>query len=333
MRSTEASVYIAPDEAGRYLPEGPRDVSALTPGEHTLAWVNIQRGSGSTVGTVQFHSFEPRSEPEVGIVDCPGRPGFLLPARARGDKNAGNGQYGHLLFWIDKYLYLFKTPERTWTNVVTIPDSNPRTIINDGQVVPGGKAVVFGTKDTQFREPIANLYLYTVDDNRMSVLADKQTCSNGKVFRTDDRGLVLYDIDTPTHKVVRYRLDVATRTATPDGVAVDLAGREGSPDGMCDCGDGTVIIAFYNKHFAPAGKAIRFDLATGAAIEEWTTPGSPRVTCPLLVKRPNGVKLILTTATEGMPADMQAMCPNAGYLFIADTQLATCPEPEPVRLP
>jgi sugar lactone lactonase YvrE len=102
---------------------------------------------------------------------------------------------------------------------------------------------------------------------------------------------------------------------------------------MCDCGDGTVVIAFYNPDFAEAGKAIRFDLATGNAVEEWTTPGSPRVTCPLLVKRPDGVKLILTTATEGMPTEMRAKCPNAGCLFIADTQLATCPEPEVVRLP
>ena len=191
---------------------------------------------------------------------------------------------------------------------------------------------MFGTKDTQFKDPIAHLYLYTVDDNRVTVLADRQICSNGKVFRTEGDSLVLFDIDTPTRKVVRYKLDVAARTATPDGVALDLADQIGFPDGMCDVGDGTVIVAFYNPDFAAAGKAIRFDLATGAAVEGWTTPGSPRVTCPLLVKRPDGVKLILTTATEGMPAEMRAKCPNAGCLFIADTQFATCPEPELVRL-
>ena len=102
---------------------------------------------------------------------------------------------------------------------------------------------------------------------------------------------------------------------------------------MCDCGDGTVIVAFYNPDLAEAGRAVRFDLTSGKAVEQWTTTGSPRVTCPLLVKRPDGVKLILTTATEGMPAEMRAWCPNAGCLFIADTQLATCPEPEWVRLP
>ena len=166
----------------------------------------------------------------------------------------------------------------------------------------------------------------------MSVLADRQTCSNGKVFASDARGLVLYDIDTPTRKVMRYRLDVTARTATPDGVALDLSNQVGLPDGMCDCGDGTVIVAFYNPDFAEAGRAVRFNLSNGEAVEEWTTPGSPRVTCPLLVKRPEGVKLLLTTAAEGMPDEMRAKCPNAGCIFVADTQFKECPAPEAVRV-
>jgi sugar lactone lactonase YvrE len=101
---------------------------------------------------------------------------------------------------------------------------------------------------------------------------------------------------------------------------------------MRGCGDGTAIIAFYNPEPVAEGRAVRFDLATGRTIEEWTTPGSPRVTCPLLVKRPDGVKLILTTATEGMPAEMKAACPEAGNLFIADTKLADCPAQELVRI-
>jgi sugar lactone lactonase YvrE len=235
----------------------------------------------------------------------------------------------------EKEIGALLTVDNQWKPLATIPDTNPRTIINDAEIVPGGKAIVFGTKDTQFdaEAKLAHLCLYTVDDNRISVLADKQVCSNGKVFASDERGLILFDIDTPTRKVVRYRLDVAARKATPDGVALDLAEQVGFPDGMRGCGDGTAVVAFYNPEFTEAGRAVRFNLTTGEAIEEWVTPGSPRVTCPLLVKRPDGVKLILTTATEGMPADMRAKCPNAGCLFIADTQLADCPPPEVVRLP
>jgi sugar lactone lactonase YvrE len=192
---------------------------------------------------------------------------------------------------------------------------------------------VFGTKDTRFADPIAQLYLYTLDDNRVSMLADRQVCSNGKVFAADDRGVILFDIDTPTRQVVRYRLDVATRTAIPDGVALDLRGEPGFPDGMCDCGDGSVVVAFYNPEPVAAGRAVRYDLASGRAVEEWMTPGSPRVTCPLLVTRPDGVKLVLTTATEGMPAEQRAKCPEAGNLFAAATRLSSCPAAELVRLP
>ena len=94
-----------------------------------------------------------------------------------------------------------------------------------------------------------------------------------------------------------------------------------------------VLVTLNIPELVEAGRAVRFNLTTGEALEEWTTPGSPRVTCPLLVKRPDGVKLILTTATEGMPAEMRAKCPSAGCVFIADTQFTTCPAPEVVRLP
>ncbi len=317
MRSTEASVlFELKDEMDRFLPEGPREADVL--GTRRIVWVNIQDGADSKRGWIFIGS-----NTEFSSFALPGRPGFQMPILG------GNC----LLVGIEKELKVFTFGTgKLSDSLATIPDDDPRTIINDGEVVPGGKAIVFGTKDTQFKDQIANLYLYTVDDNRVSLLAEKQLCSNGKVFRTDDRGLILFDIDTPTRKVVRYRLDVAARTATPDGIAVDVADQAGFPDGMCDCGDGTVIIAFYNPDPVQAGKAIRFDLSTGKTVEEWTTPGSPRVTCPLLVKRPDGVKLILTTATEGMPADLRSKCPNAGCLFIADTQLASCPEPELVRM-
>ena len=330
MRRTEALPYFQPiGERDRFLPEGPRAMRRQS--REGIAWVNIQCSPDSTCGSLFF--YDPSESREEGEqlafdyrLDCPSRPGFLLPIEG-GDR---------VLVGLEKVLQVCDLAKGDWSPpLARIPDGDPRTIINDAEIVPGGKAIVFGTKDTRFdaEAKLAQLYLYTVDDNRISVLADKQVCSNGKVIASDERGLILYDIDTPTRKVVRYRLDLRDRTATPDGVALDLANQVGFPDGMRGCGDGTAIIAFYNPELAEAGRAVRFNLATGEAVQEWTTPGSPRVTCPLLVKRPDGVKLILTTATEGMPAEMQAKCPNAGCLFIADTQLAECPDGEVVRLP
>jgi sugar lactone lactonase YvrE len=327
MRRIEAQPYFQPiGEHNRFLPEGPRAMRRQS--REGIAWVNIQCSPDSTHGSLFFYDPKESREEEEQVafdhrLDCASRPGFLLPIDG-GDR---------VLVGLEKVLQVCDLAKGDWSPpLASIPDRNPRTIINDAEIVPGGKAIVFGTKDTKFdmEAKLAELYLYTVDDNRISVLADKQVCSNGKV--TEERGPILYDIDTPTRKVVRYRLDLRARTATPDGVALDLANQVGFPDGMRGCGDGTAIIAFYNPELAEAGRAVRFNLATGEAVQEWTTPGSPRVTCPLLVKRPDGVKLILTTATEGMPADMRAKCCNAGCLFIADTQLAECPAPEVVGL-
>ncbi len=322
MHSTPAQVYIDfESESDRFLPEGPRWMTL--DGRDALVWVNIQSDAEATEGEIHVHFPDSDGSDDYAIA-CPGRPGFLLPLTTPHRAIVG----------MDKVLRLLDAWEGTWSDpLVAIPDGHPRTIINDGEVVPGGQAIVFGTKDVQFREPLGHLYLYTVDDNRVSILADQQTCSNGKVIRRDDGGFVLWDIDTPTRQVRRYRLDVAARALNPEGVAIDLSHEVGFPDGMCDGGDGSVIIAFYNPQCAPHGRAVRYRLDTGEAIEEWTTPGSPRVTCPLLVPRPEGVKLILTTAVEGMPPEIRAYCPHAGCVFVAPTTFSSGPMPESVRFP
>jgi len=313
-----AHVFVRGEhEEDRFLPEGPRPL--VLAGRDGLIWVNIQIGPTATTGALHFRfldHMEPRRWP------LPGRPGFVLPT----DRD------GVVFLGMDKQVGTYDVIHQKWQPLATIPDTNPRTMINDAETVPGGRAVVFGTKDTRFAGPIAGLYLFTLADNRVSLLAGGQVCSNGKVFAQSGADLVLFDIDTPTRKVVRYRLDVAARVAVPDGVAVDVSGFPGFPDGMRDAGNGTAIIAFYNPDPVPFGLAIRFDLSTGQAVEEWHTPGSPRVTCPCLVARPDGVKLVLTTATEGMPAELRASAPAAGDLFIADTDLAACPPAEVVRL-
>jgi sugar lactone lactonase YvrE len=302
-------------EGWKYLPEGPRKMTVA--GREIVAWVNIQNGADAKSGMIFTHPIQ--DDGDELQVTCPGRPGFILPVEG-GDR---------VLVGLDKELRVCNLATGEWSEpLARIPDNNPRTMMNDAEIVPGGKAVVFGTKDIQVKETIANLYLYTVADHRISLLADKQICSNGKVMYTDERGMILFDIDTPTRKVVRYRLDVAARTATPDGVAIDLTNETGLPDGMRNCGDGTAVIALYNPKFAEFGKAIRFNLSSGEAIEEWLTPGSPRVTCPSV----EGSRLILTTAIEGMPEEMRANCPNAGCLFIGDIDPPALPVSEVMRL-
>jgi sugar lactone lactonase YvrE len=317
VRSTSATVFHSQrTEADRFLPEGPRAVTVE--GRPAVAWVNIQTSTEATAGDihVRFWDGEHRTYAQAR------RPAFLIPTDRADTLFVGR----------EKEVGLLHLANNTFHPLAAIDDQTPRTIINDGQVAPGGRAVVFGTKDVQFADPIANLYLFTLDDCNVSVLADRQTCSNGKVFAREDGNLVLYDIDTPKKNVVRYRLDVQARTVSTPEVAVDVSHHAGFPDGMVDAGSGSVIVAFYNPALVKQGRAVRFDLRTGRALEEWTTPGSPRVTCPLLVERGGRVRLILATATEGMPEGQRAACPNAGDLFWVETDLAAVPPAEVVRL-
>ena len=180
--------------------------------------MNIQTAADATRGELHFR-FADTTEHQV--VPVPGRPGFLLPTD-RPDT---------LLLGLTKEVGLFHVPTGGWEPLAAIPDDSPRTIVNDGEALPGGRAVVFGTKDVKFADPIAHLYLFTLDDRRLTVLAGGQTCSNGKVFAEEGGELVLYDIDTPRRLVVRYRLDRQFRTLEDRGAAVDLRAVDGSRTG------------------------------------------------------------------------------------------------------
>ncbi len=311
-----ARLLVAGDvEEDKFVPEGPRAMTLF--GRAAVVWVNIQTSADSPRGAVHAFFFDTGERRRWKL---PARPGFVFPTDAPDT----------VLIGMEKAVGTLNLTTGLWTPFAKLPDDNPRTIINDGEIFPGGRAIVFGTKDVQFADPIAQLYLFTLADHRLTVLADGQTCSNGKVFA--DGGRTLFDIDTPRKVVTRYRLDVDARTLAEECIAVDLRLHEAHPDGMCDGGDGTAIIAFYNGSRGGNGVAERYHLTTGERLEQWQTPGSPRVTCPLVCERDGSVKLILTTATEGMPGNQRADSLYAGHLFVADTTLRRVPVAEVVRL-
>lgn len=315
--TTEARVLETfPDEKDRFLLEGPREI--VFDDRDALIWVNIQTAPDTTHGDIHIRFWD---SGERRVLHQDTRPGFVLPTDAA----------GYIVVGREKEIGVLDLRSNDWTPLATIPDANPRTIINDGEVVPGGRAIVFGTKDLRFADPVAHLYLFTFDDRQITVLADKQTCSNGKVFAARDGQTFLYDIDTPTGQVVRYRLDLEQRKLHSEGVALRPGALSGFPDGMVDGGNGSVIIAFYNPEPVAEGVAIRYALDTQEKLEQWTTPGSPRVTCPLLVERNGKVEIVLTTAVEGMPAAMRQQCPHAGSLFIGATRFDHVPPAEVVR--
>jgi sugar lactone lactonase YvrE len=302
-----ATPYLTPiSPADAYLPEGPREVTVG--GRPAIAWVNIQTGPEATTGTVNLFFWQ---SGERRTLAQPGRPGFILPTNRPNVVAMG----------MDNRLGFLDLATNTFDTVAEVPDPHPRTIINDGEIVPGGEAVVFGTKDTAFRDAVAGLYLWTIRDQAVTLLKDGMTCSNGKVIVRDGTGLHLFDIDSPKKRIDRYTLDVNSRSVKRVGTTVSLGDRIDVPDGMCAAGADEVIVAFYNPARGGDGEAVRFDVRTGKPVTKWKVPGSPRVTCPLILVRPDGIKLLLTTAVEGMPEKYKADSPNAGAMFIADTGL------------
>ena len=315
--ATTARILVSPaEESHGWLPEGPR--SFVFKGCDSLVWVNIQHNATAKKGSIFVRDWETG---EISIHEQPARPGFVLPT----------DQPDCLFVGREKELGILNVANGKWESLALIPDGQEHTIINDGEVEPGGHAVVFGTKDVRFKEPIAHLYRYSMIDHRITFLADQQLCSNGKVFHQDHNGLILYDIDTPKKTVVKYRYDTEQRRLHDEGVSIDLNDEPAFPDGMIDVGDGSVIIAFFNPHSGGDGVTRRYRLGSNAIVEEWITPGSPRVTCPLLVERERRVQLVLTTAVEGMTAEIRSESPNAGALFIADTSLTALPDAELVQ--
>jgi|YNPBryunderm2012_1023409.scaffolds.fasta_scaffold32162_2 sugar lactone lactonase YvrE len=318
---TEASLWWTPSrDEDRFLPEGPRLISINN--RQAIAWVNIQTAALATTGAIHLRYLDNLEHQSWSL---PGRPGFLLATDL--DET--------LLLGMETEVGLFHLRQQRWQPLARLTDAHPRTIINDGEPLPDGTGVIFGTKDLRFSEPIGELVLFTLADRRLTRLAGGQICSNGKVFVPGNSHnplpLTLYDIDSPKKCVVRYRVDLEQRQLISEGVAIDLRESPSFPDGMCLADDESVIIAFYHPDAVAQGRAGRYRLDTGEVVEEWLTPGSPRVTCPLLLPSETGVQLLLTTATEGMPESDRRLCPNAGCLFLAATRLKAIRPTEVVR--
>ncbi len=291
----------------RFLPEGPYPC-----GDGLLSWVSIQHGVDQTVGSLNLLDLTAGTNRNIAL---PGRPGFAFPTNRDGEFVIG----------LEREVGLFRIKGAGWTPLASDLEAEVAgTIVNDGVAFSGG--LVFGCKDLKFAEKKAGLYLWRRSDGQTIKLRDDQVCSNGKAIFGDGDIVTLLDIDTPTKQVVRYSLNVATGELSKPEVVVDLTSGDDFPDGMIATLDGqSVIIAFYNPNDVDFGAARQYSLQDGSLEAVWTVEKSPRVTCPQLVRVDGSVKLILTTADEGMTPEQQARHTNAGCLFIADTNFDDVP--------
>ena len=308
-----ATVFYTPDSDDvRYLPEGPAPLDTRWPWPgNWLGWVGIQHGATSEVGSMNFLNLDTRENRHIPL---PGRPGFW----------AETNHAGVLFLGMEREIILLDArgdvPVVVQTGMTI--HQNPRTIINDGLATPFG--AVFGTKDLRFEEGLGHLYLYRNGASELATLRGDQVCSNGKIAWQEESEWVLLDIDSPTRKIVKYRMDVAAGTLTPPETLVDFNHEAHVPDGMRPTPDGnSLVVAFYNPEDVAHGIARQINIATGETEFEWHTPGAPRVTCPAFVEHEGRVKLMLTTAHEGAPPEIRANQPHAGALFLGDTSFST----------
>ncbi len=309
MQEFSTRLLFRPETAEqRFLPEGP-----YPNGDGLLSWVSIQHGVEQSVGSLNLLDLAVGTNRNIAL---PGRPGFAFPTHRDGEFVIG----------LEREVGLFQIEDASWTPLTEpLEIGVDGTIVNDGVAFSGG--LVFGCKDVTFTEKKAGLYLWRRSDRQTIKLRSDQVCSNGKVIFGDGDIVTLLDIDTPTKQVVRYSLNVAAGELSEPEVVVDLTSQSDFPDGMIATPDGqSVIIAFYNPADVDFGAARQYSLQDGSLEAVWAVEKSPRVTCPQLVRIDGSVKLVLTTADEGMTPEQQARHTNAGCLFIADTEFDDVPD-------
>lgn len=300
-------------DALRFLPEGP-----IPLGDSRFSWIAIQHGLTATVGSLNVYDLVTKQNESF---DLPGRPGFAIPCRAEDSFVVG----------CERSLGIFNTSDRSWKPFCEDIDSDvTNTIINDGMSYEDN--LIFGTKDLEFATKKAGLYLHRGSDGALIRLRDDQICSNGKAIIAGDDGLKLIDIDSPTRQIVSYDIDIAAGTLSEPMVVIDFAGDPGVPDGAILTPDGSgIIVSMFRPEVADHGETRLYNRATGQLQCVWQTAGSPQNTCPALVRHDGSIKLIITTAVEHMTAEDQQKCPNAGMLFIGDTDLVD--DGKPLALP
>ena len=296
MQVFEATPFFTPATAGlRFLPEGPRVLQNYPTADPVLGWVAIQESFEVLPGSVNLlnlRTLENDSHP------VPGRVGFF----------AETERPGVLVLGLERSLVLYDLAERKLVGTPFVVTEDERVVINDGYAVEGG--VLFGTKHVSFRERIACMH-------------SEQICANGKFLF----GGGLVDIDSPNKTLDFYAYDAVGKKLGERRIIADFRDTALFPDGLRPGPDGeSVIVAFYNPEMVAEGLAREFRIRDGEILSEWRLAGSPRVTCPEVLALDGRVKVLFTTAVEGMdPA-----APLAGTMFVGDTTYLEVPKAPPL---
>lgn len=302
LKSTQV-LYSPSSSALRFLPEGPYPC-----GDGKFSWVAIQHGPDAKVGSVNVFDLATKTNVSHPL---PGRPGFAFST----DK-------GNFVVGCERTVGIYSPTLQTYVPFIENIDSDcAGTIVNDGVTWDGN--LIFGTKDLEFQTKKAGLYFWRGRDSQLFQLRADQICSNGKcVLSVGDSHIDLLDIDSPTRKIVAYRINTELGKIESERTVVDLTSDSGVPDGMTMTLDGkSIVVSLYNPNASPFGRTVQYSIASGELETEWHTIGSPQATCPQLIAWQGRVWLVITTAVEHMPIERRGDSPEAGSLFFADLDM------------
>lgn len=305
----DTTAFFTPDSDGlRFLPEGPRVLQNYPSTDPVLGWVAIQESFETLHGSVNLLNLR------TLIND-------VHPLRGRAGFFAETDRSGVVVVGLERSLALYDLGARKIIGTPFEVTGDERVVINDGVAIDGG--LLFGTKHTAFKERIACMYLFESATRRLHTLHAEQICANGKFLY----GGGLVDIDSPNKTLDHYAFDPSGPRLGERRIIADFRDTALFPDGLRPSPDGeSVIVAFYNPEAVAEGLAREFRISDGAVLAEWRLPGSPRVTCPEILELNGRVKVLFTTAIEGM----NPVVPLAGTMFVGDTAYDRVPAPPPL---
>jgi sugar lactone lactonase YvrE len=125
--------------------------------------------------------------------------------------------------------------------IATVPEARSGLRFNDGKCDPAGR---FWAGTIAYDQAAGAAALYRLDaDGRPIRMMDGVTISNGLDWTID--GATMYYVDSAMHRIDVFDFDVATGEMADRGVAIQIPGEAGTPDGLTLDAEGGIWVALW----------------------------------------------------------------------------------------
>ncbi|HCL84831.1 MAG TPA: SMP-30/gluconolaconase/LRE domain protein [Chitinophagaceae bacterium] len=190
--------------------------------------------------------------------------------------------------------------------MISNPEAHlPGNRFNDGKCDPEGRFWA-GTMSHTDEPGKGSLYLLNKDLSIIKKL-EKISISNGMAWSLDHK--TFYYIDSPAFTVVAFDFDQATGEISNPKIIIQIAQKEGCPDGMTIDSEGMLWIAHWD-----GWQITRWDPVTGKKILAIHLPVARVTSCCF---GGDGLgDLYITSARTGLDDDQLKKQPLAGSLFV-----------------